>query len=93
MKRAKSLEKETLTIEEAAELYELSLFKLRALLRTNDLPYVLHFRSRKFIARNAFEQYYREHPQEKEEIRRAKWLSTKERLEASPFAQRRIHPC
>lgn len=67
-------EKDTLSPNEAIELFLLSRRKFYALLKSNqELCFLARFRSRKLIIRDEFAKYYADHPElERGEIRGGK---------------------
>ena len=89
-------QKDLLTLGETKELYHFSSGKFSRFIAGNDdLPFLIFYRKRKLVVRKKLDKYLEEHPERKEELKRAwsrKHISTTERLKASPFAQRRIHP-
>lgn len=65
-------EKTLLNAQETIALFDLSPRKFHALLSSNKLPFVVHYRKRRLIIRTEFEVFLAEHPDEKERLKNAR---------------------
>ena len=88
MKKPALKDKDYFYMFEAAEFYGLSKPKLsRMLAETEDLPFVIMFRTRKLIIRSEFEAYLKFHPEIKETLKNGKTRIPKEKRLKTPCTQ------
>ena len=76
MKKPILAEKETLTVEEAISLFNLSRRKFRRLIETTEPCFMALYGSRRLVIRTELERWLKHHPAEKEELKNGTYRKT-----------------